>query len=111
MIGRPSRLRAVAVPAAPATTPDDPCREQLGELLVGEQRAQRMARQPFGNAAWATRDVSAGISVNPLGRNEIVSLQPSQPSQPIDAKGERCHTEHNEFASRVESRGGSPSLS
>jgi hypothetical protein len=41
----------------------------------------------LGNAARATRAVSAGISVSPLGRNDIVNLQPSRPSQPIDAKG------------------------
>jgi hypothetical protein len=70
----------------------------------------RIARQPLGNAALATRAVSAGISVNPLGRNDIVSLQPSQPSQPIDAKGQRCHTHHDEFASRVETRGASLAL-
>jgi hypothetical protein len=45
--------------------------------------------------------------VSPLGHNDIVNLQPSRPSQPIDAKGQRCHTEHNEFASRVQTQGSS----
>ena len=47
----------------------------------------RIARHPLGNAARATRDVSAGICVSPAGRNDIVNFQPSRSSQPIDAKG------------------------
>jgi hypothetical protein len=39
--------------------------------------------------------------VNPFGRNEIVNRQPSRSSQPIDPNGQRWHTEHEEFASRV----------
>src|SRR5215218_8401973 len=47
----------------------------------------RIARHPLGNAARATRDVSAGICGSPFGRNDIVDLQPSRSSQPIDSKG------------------------
>jgi hypothetical protein len=36
----------------------------------------------LGNAARATCDVSAGICVSPLGRNDVVNLQLSRPTQP-----------------------------
>jgi hypothetical protein len=70
----------------------------------------RIARHPLGNAALATRDVSAGISVNPFGRNDIADLRAPCPSIHRHPEGpdDVTTTTRDEFASRVESRGGSP---
>ena len=63
----------------------------------------RIARQPLGNAARATRDVSAGISVNPFGRNDIADLRAPCPSIHRHPEGpdDVTATTRDEFASRV----------
>jgi hypothetical protein len=63
----------------------------------------------LGNAALATRNVSAGISVNPFGRNDIVDLRAPCPSVHRHPQGpdDVTPTTRDEFASRVQTQGSS----